>query len=213
MEFIDEKLDDYVCKHTSEEDDLLKELNRQTHLKVLQPRMLSGHFQGRFLSMISKMIQPTSILEIGTYTGYSALCLAEGLKSEGKLLTIDKNPELEDFVRNFFEKSAYSENIEFVIADAMKYIPTIKQSFDLVFIDADKGNYLNYYKLVIDMIPSGGYLLADNVLWSGKVIDEKSVNDKDTKAIMEFNLYVMNDIRVENVLLPIRDGLLLMRKK
>ena len=213
MEFIDEKLDDYVCKHTSEEDDLLKELNRQTHLKVLQPRMLSGHFQGRFLSMISKMIQPTSILEIGTYTGYSALCLAEGLKSEGKLLTIDKNPELEDFVRNFFEKSAYSENIEFVIADAMKYIPTIKQSFDLVFIDADKGNYLNYYKLVIDMIPSGGYLLADNVLWSGKVIDDKSVNDKDTKAIMEFNQYVMNDIRVENVLLPIRDGLLLMRKK
>lgn len=213
MEFIDEKLDDYVCMHTSEEDDLLKELNRQTHLKILQPRMLSGHFQGRFLSMISKMIQPTSILEIGTYTGYSALCLAEGLKSEGKLLTIDKNPELEDFVRNFLEKSAYSENIEYVIADAMKYIPTINQSFDLVFIDADKGNYLNYYQLVIDMIPSGGYILADNVLWSGKVIDEKSVNDKDTKAIMEFNQYVMNDIRVENVLLPIRDGLLLMRKK
>ena len=144
MEFIDEKLDDYVCMHTSEEDDLLKELNRQTHLKILQPRMLSGHFQGRFLSMISKMIQPTSILEIGTYTGYSALCLAEGLKSNGKLLTIDKNPELEDFVRNFLEKSAYSENIEYVIADAMKYIPTINQSFDLVFIDADKGNYLNY---------------------------------------------------------------------
>lgn len=213
MEFIDEKLDDYVCMHTSEEDDLLKELNRQTHLKILQPRMLSGHFQGRFLSMISKMIQPTSILEIGTYTGYSALCLAEGLKSNGKLLTIDKNPELEDFVRNFLEKSAYSENIEYVIADAMKYIPTINQSFDLVFIDADKGNYLNYYQLVIDMIPSGGYILADNVLWSGKVIDEKSVNDKDTKAIMEFNQYVMNDIRVENVLLPIRDGLLLMRKK
>lgn len=213
MEFIDQKLDDYVCLHTTEEDDLLKELNRQTHLKVLQPRMLSGHFQGRFLSMISKMIQPTSILEIGTYTGYSALCLAEGLKPDGKLLTLDKNPELEDFVRNFLEKSAYSENIEFVIADAMKYIPTIKQSFDLVFIDADKGNYLNYYKLVIEMIPSGGYILADNVLWSGKVIDEKSVNDKDTKAIMEFNQFVMNDIRVENVLLPIRDGLLLMRKK
>ena len=213
MEFIDQKLDDYVCLHTTEENDLLKELNRQTHLKILQPRMLSGHFQGRFLSMISKMIQPTSILEIGTYTGYSALCLAEGLKQDGKLLTLDKNPELEDFVRNFLEKSAYSENIEFVIADAMKYIPTIKQSFDLVFIDADKGNYLNYYKLVIEMIPSGGYILADNVLWSGKVIDEKSVNDKDTKAIMEFNQYVMNDIRVENVLLPIRDGLLLMRKK
>ena len=213
MEFIDQKLDDYVCLHTTEEDDLLKELNRQTHLKVLQPRMLSGHFQGRFLSMISKMIQPTSILEIGTYTGYSALCLAEGLKKGGKLTTIDKNAELEAFVRNFFEKSAYSENIEFVIADAMEYIPSINQSFDLVFIDADKGNYLNYYKLVIDMIPSGGYILADNVLWSGKVIDEKSMNDKDTKAIMEFNQFVMNDYRVENVLLPIRDGLFLIRKK
>ena len=192
---------------------MLKELNRQTHLKVLQPRMLSGHFQGRFLSMISKMIQPISILEIGTYTGYSALCLAEGLKKGGKLTTIDKNAELEAFVRNFFEKSAYSENIEFVIADAMEYIPSINQSFDLVFIDADKGNYLNYYKLVIDMIPSGGYILADNVLWSGKVIDEKSMNDKDTKAIMEFNQFVMNDYRVENVLLPIRDGLFLIRKK
>jgi len=213
MEFIDQKLDDYVCLHTTKEDDLLKELNRQTHLKVLQPRMLSGHFQGRFLSMISKMIQPTSILEIGTYTGYSALCLAEGLKIGGKLTTIDKNLELEEFVRNFFEKSAYSENIEFVIADAMEYIPSINQSFDLVFIDADKGNYLNYYKLVIDMIPSGGYILADNVLWSGKVIDEKSMNDKDTKAIMEFNQFVMNDYRVENVLLPIRDGLFLIRKK
>ena len=213
MEFIDEKLDEYVCIHTSEEDDLLKELNRQTHLKVLQPRMLSGHFQGRFLSMISKMIQPNTILEIGTYTGYSALCLAEGLKKEGKLVTIDKNAELEEFVRNFFQKSAYSQNIDYVIADATKYIPTIKQSFDLVFIDADKGNYLNYYNLVIEMIPSGGYILADNVLWSGKVIEEKSMNDKDTKAIMEFNSFVMNDNRVENVLLPIRDGLLLVRKK
>lgn len=213
MEFIDEKLDEYVCLHTSEEDHLLKELNRQTHLKVLQPRMLSGHFQGRFLSMISKMIQPNTILEIGTYTGYSALCLAEGLKKEGKLVTIDKNAELEEFARNFFEKSAYSQNIEYVIADAMKYIPTIKQSFDLVFIDADKGNYLNYYELVMDMIPSGGYILADNVLWSGKVIEEKSMNDKDTKAIMEFNSFVMNDNRVENVLLPIRDGLFLVRKK
>jgi caffeoyl-CoA O-methyltransferase len=213
MEFIDEKLDDYVCNHTTEENELLKDLNRQTHLKVLQPRMLSGHFQGRFLSMVSKMIQPKAILEIGTYTGYSALCLAEGLKSDGKLITIDKNPELEDFVRNFFDKSPYSEQIDFIIANAMEYIPTMDQSFDLVFIDADKGNYLNYYKLVIDMIPSGGYILADNVLWSGKVIDEKSQNDKDTKAILEYNQYVMNDSRVENVLLPIRDGLFLVRKK
>lgn len=213
MEFIDEKLDAYVCLHTTNEDELLKELNRQTHLKILQPRMLSGHFQGRFLSMISKMIQPKSILEIGTYTGYSALCLAEGLKKDGKLLTIDKNAELEEFVRNFFQKSAYSEQIEYIIADAMQYIPTIDQQFDLVFIDADKGNYLNYYQLVIEMIPSGGYILADNVLWSGKVIDEKSKNDKDTNAILEFNQFVMNDHRVENVLLPIRDGLFLIRKK
>jgi caffeoyl-CoA O-methyltransferase len=213
MEFIDEKLDAYVCLHTTNEDELLKELNRQTHLKILQPRMLSGHFQGRFLSMISKMIQPKSILEIGTYTGYSALCLAEGLKKDGKLLTIDKNAELEEFVGNFFQKSAYSEQIEYIIADAMQYIPTIDQQFDLVFIDADKGNYLNYYQLVIEMIPSGGYILADNVLWSGKVIDEKSKNDKDTNAILEFNQFVMNDHRVENVLLPIRDGLFLIRKK
>lgn len=213
MEFIDQKLDDYVCLHTTEEDDLLKELNRQTHLKVLQPRMLSGHFQGRFLSMISKMIQPTSILEIGTYTGYSALCLAEGLSKDGKIITIDKNAELEEFVRNFFNKSAYREQIEYIIADAMQYIPSIKQNFDLVFIDADKSNYLNYYKLAIEMIPSGGYILVDNVLWSGKVIDEKAKNDKDTKAIIEFNEFVKNDFRVDNVLLPIRDGLFLLRKK
>jgi caffeoyl-CoA O-methyltransferase len=213
MEFIDEKLDRYVCHHTSEENDLLKEVNRQTHLKVLQPRMLSGHFQGRFLSMVSKMIQPTSILEIGTYTGYSALCLAEGLKSGGKLITLDKNPELEKFVRNFFEKSPYNEQIDFIIANAMEYIPSMNQLFDLVFIDADKANYTNYYKLVIDMIPSGGYILADNVLWSGKVVDEKSQNDKDTKAMLEFNQFVMSDPRVENVLLPIRDGLMLVRKK
>ncbi len=213
MEFIDEKLDTYVCLHTSCEDALLKDLNRQTHLKVLQPRMLSGHFQGRFLSMISKMIQPKSILEIGTYTGYSALCLAEGLKEGGKITTIDKNAELEEFVGNFFKKSAYSEQIEYIIADAMQFLPSINKAFDLVFIDADKGNYLNYYKIVIDLIPSGGYILVDNVLWSGKVIDEKAINDKDTKSIVAFNQFVMEDDRVENVLLPIRDGLFLIRKK
>lgn len=213
MEFIDEKLDAYVCLHTSCEDALLKDLNRQTHLKVLQPRMLSGHFQGRFLSMISKMIQPKSILEIGTYTGYSALCLAEGLKEGGKITTIDKNAELEEFVGNFFKKSAYSEQIEYIIADAMQFLPSINKAFDLVFIDADKGNYLNYYKIVIDLIPSGGYILVDNVLWSGKVIDEKAINDKDTKSIVAFNQFVMEDDRVENVLLPIRDGLFLIRKK
>jgi caffeoyl-CoA O-methyltransferase len=213
MEFIDERLDIYVCDHTTEENELLYELNRQTHLKILQPRMLSGHFQGRFLSMMSKMIQPKVILEIGTYTGYSALCLAEGLSEDGKLITVDRNAELEDFVRNFFEKSPYKDKIEYIIANAMNYIPSLEVELDLVFIDADKDNYLNYYQMIIDKVRPGGYILADNVLWSGKVIEEVSLKDKDTLAIKEFNKFVMEDDRVENVLLPIRDGLFVVRKK
>ena len=213
MEFIDEKLDDYVCTHTSEESDLLYKLNRETHMKILQPRMLSGHFQGRVLSMFAKMIQPKRILELGTYTGYSALCLVEGLHRDGELITIDCNEELEEFAASHFEKHKRKDAIKQLVGDALEIIPTLIGEFDLVFIDADKDNYLNYYKLLIDRIPSGGYLLADNVLWSGKVIDDKSVNDKDTKAIKEFNLFVQNDDRVENVMFPIRDGLLLIRKK
>ena len=213
MEFIDEKLDDYVCAHTSVESDLLYTLNRETHIKILQPRMLSGHFQGRVLSMFAKMIQPKRILELGTYTGYSALCLVEGLQIDGELITIDRNEELEEFAQSHFEKHERKACIKQLVGDAMDIIPTLTGDFDLVFIDADKDNYLNYYKLLIDRIPSGGYLLADNVLWSGKVIEEKSNNDKDTKAIKEFNLFVQNDDRVENILFPIRDGLLIIRKK
>ncbi len=213
MEFIDEKLDDYVCAHTSEESDLLYKLNRETHVKILQPRMLSGHFQGRVLSMFSKIMRPKRILELGTYTGYSALCLVEGLHVEGELITIDCNEELEEFAKSYFELHERKNSIKQLVGDAGDIIPTIQGEFDLVFMDADKENYLNYYRLLIDRIPSGGYLLADNVLWSGKVVDEKSNNDKDTKAIKEFNLFVQNDDRVENVMFPIRDGLLMIRKK
>lgn len=213
MEFIDSKLDDYVCEHTSTESDLLKELNRETYLKILQPRMLSGHFQGRLLSMLSKMIHPKRILEIGTYTGYSALCLAEGLSENGLLTTIDINEELEDFTRSYFYKSAYKSKIDYKIGDAKKLIPQMEEDFDLVFIDADKSNYLNYYHLVFDKVKSGGYIFTDNVLWSGKVIEEVKLNDKDTQVILEFNKFVKNDSRVETILLPIRDGIMLTRKK
>lgn len=213
MEFIDSKLDDYICKHTSEETALLKKLNRETYLKVLQPRMLSGHFQGRVLSMISKMIRPENILEIGTYTGYSALCLAEGLQKKGKLTTIDINEELETFVRSYFDSSNYTSQIDYKIGNALDIIPTLKQEFELVFIDADKHNYLNYYNLVFDKVKTGGYILTDNVLWSGKVIQEVKSNDIDTQKILEFNDFVKNDSRVETLLLPIRDGIMLTRKK
>lgn len=213
MEFIDQKLDDYVCEHTSPEDSLLAQLNRETHLKVMQSRMLSGHFQGRVLSMLSKMIRPERILEIGTYTGYSALCLAEGLSTTGKLITIDINAQLEEFVRGFFNQSEYCKQIDFRVANAIELIPQLNEEFDIVFIDADKHNYINYYNLAFDKIKSGGYILADNVLWSGKVIDESQKKDKDTALLMEFNAMIQSDNRVENVLLPIRDGVMIIRKK
>lgn len=213
MEFIDQRLDDYVCEHTSREPEFLQGLNRKTHLEILQPRMLSGHFQGRFLSMISKMIQPMNVLEIGTYTGYSALCLVEGLSKNGKLTTIDCNDELEDFVRSHFSASGQADKINYLVGDAQVIIPSLNELFDLVFIDADKENYLKYYDMIFDKIPSGGYILADNVLWSGKVIDEASNNDRDTKALKLFNETIQNDTRVENILLPLRDGLMLIRKK
>lgn len=213
MEFIGKALDEYCCSHTSGESDLLRKINRETHLKVLMPRMLSGHFQGRVLSMLSKMIQPKSILEIGTYTGYSALCLAEGLTKDGKLFTLDKNAELEKRVRGYFDESDWSAQIEYIIGDAMKLIPGLSVNPDLVFIDADKENYLNYYSMIIDRVPSGGYIIADNVLWSGKVLESNEKLDKDTLAIKKFNDFVQEDHRVENVLFPIRDGLLIVRKK
>jgi predicted O-methyltransferase YrrM len=211
MEFIEENLDKYVCDHTAAENDLLKKINRETHLEVLQPRMLSGHFQGRVLSMLSKMMRPERILEIGTYTGYSALCLAEGLTKSGKLYTIDVNEELESRVRGYFEQSDYSEQIDYIIGDAMHVIPSMNEKWDLVFIDADKMNYINYYNLIFSKVKIGGYIIADNVLWSGKVADETK-NDKDTQLLRSFNDLVSNDERVEEVLLPIRDGLMIARK-
>jgi caffeoyl-CoA O-methyltransferase len=210
MDFILPAIQKYAEDHTSPESDLLKTINRETHARVLMPRMLSGHLQGRILSMFSNMIRPRTILEIGTYTGYSAICLAEGLRSGGRLITIDINEELEDGVRGFFNASDFGAVIDYQIGNALEIIPALKGNFELVFIDADKENYARYYDLVINRVPLGGYILADNVLWSGKVLDEKP--DKDTKAIKEFNRKVQEDIRVENVLLPVRDGIMVMRK-
>ncbi len=213
MEFISKELDQYVCDHTAEEPSWLYELNRETHLSVLRPRMLSGHYQGRVLSMLSKMIRPKDVLEIGTYTGYSALCFAEGLAEGGHLVTIDKNEELEEFASSFIEKSPFKDQIKCVIGDAMEIIPGLKREFDLVFVDADKGNYINYYQMVFDKVRPGGYIIFDNVLWSGKVLETPADNDVDTKVLIELNDLVHKDSRVEEVLFPIRDGLLIARKK
>lgn len=210
MEFLPEALEQYVEQHTTPESGVLQQLNRETYAKVMMPRMLSGHLQGRFLAMISQMIQPKTILEIGTYTGYSAICLAEGLQQGGTLHTIDINEELETLVREYFEKAGIASQVQYHIGNAMEIIPTIEGTFDLVFIDADKINYANYFDLVIDRVAKGGYIMADNVLWSGKVIDEKK--DKDTAAIDAYNKKLMADPRVETVLVPIRDGILIARK-
>ncbi len=212
MEFISEEIDKYCEAHTTEENELLKQLNRATHVNVLSARMLSGHFQGRFLSMLSQMIRPQNILEIGTYTGYSALCLAEGLSDDGRLITIDINEELENFVRKYLSQSDISHKIDYRIGNALEIIPTLDITFDLVFIDADKMNYANYYDLVFDKVRSGGYILSDNVLWSGKVADSTK-KDKDTLNLRAYNQKLHDDSRVENILLPIRDGLSIIRKK
>lgn len=206
MNFLDPKLDEYVVEHTSKESELLYELHRETYIKVLQPRMLSGHFQGRVLSMLSKMIRPKRILELGTYTGYSALCLAEGLTKDGMLHTIDKNEELEDFVRSFIDRSPFQNNVQQHIGNAIEIIPHLDEEWDLVFIDADKENYVNYYELLMPKLKSGCYILADNILWSGKVVDE-TAKDKDTVLLREFNERITDDSRIENILLPIRDGI------
>jgi caffeoyl-CoA O-methyltransferase len=210
MDFINEDIVRYAEQHTTPESELLRKINRDTHAEVLRPRMLSGHLQGRILSMISFMISPTNILEIGTYTGYSALCLCEGLKPGGKLTTIDINDELEARVRKYFDASAHGDKIDFRIGNALEIIPRLDVKFDLVFIDADKENYSRYFDLVFNSVTLGGYILADNVLWSGKVLDTKP--DKDTRSIQEFNDKVNKDLRVENILLPVRDGILMIRK-
>ena len=213
MEFISKELDEYVCNHTEKEPSLLYELNRKTNLEVLRPRMLSGHFQGRVLSMLSHMIQPLNVLEIGTYTGYSALSFAEGLKEGGKVTTIDVNEELEELVNSFVGKSDFKDSIEMIVGDAMVIIPTLECVYDIIFIDADKQNYSKYFDLVFDKVRSGGYIIADNVLWSGKVVENYESTDQDTRFLMDFNKKIQEDARVQNVLFPLRDGLMIARKK
>ncbi len=213
MDFISEELEHYALRHSQQEPKLLKELSTATFQKVLQPRMLSGHLQGRFLSMLSKMIKPQSILEIGTFTGYSALCLAEGLPQDGLIHTIDCNEELVDFQKYYFDKSDYKDQIKQYLGDAKDIIPTIDTPFDLIFIDADKSSYPSYFDLVIDKLNSGGLIISDNVLWSGKVLTKAAVNDEDTKALQYYNTMINEDSRVEVVLLPLRDGLSICRKK
>ncbi len=207
------EIDRYILDHIDEEDPVLTELDRETHLKVLGARMLSGHLQGQILTMISKMIQPKTILELGTFTGYSAICLAKGLKEDGKLVTIEVDDELEALARKYFKKAGLEHRIEHRIGSALEIIPTLSEKFDLVFIDADKREYVQYYELLIDRIGSGSYILADNTLWSGKVLDEPKADDLQTKGIIEFNELLKKDDRVEKVILPLRDGMTLIRKK
>jgi len=213
MHFIPEELGHYVVNHSEDEPELLQELTRETYQKILQPRMLSGHYQGRLLSMISKLIHPKNILEIGTYTGYSALCLAEGIQSDGALHTIDINEELLVFQRSYFDKSPYGKQIFQHLGNALEIIPSLDKTFDLIFIDADKDNYPAYFNAIIDKLNPGGIILSDNVLWSGKVIEPLKEDDFSTKALLEYNTILKEDKRIETVILPIRDGLTISRKK
>ena len=213
MHFISEQLDDYVVAHSQEEPLLLQELSRETWQKVLAPRMLSGHFQGRVLSMLSKLIQPKNILELGTYTGYSALCIAEGMHLDGELHTIDKNEELYDFQRKYFDRSEYGPQIIQHVGNAIDVIPTLDITFDLVFMDADKCNYPAYFELILPKLKSGAVILSDNVLWSGKVIKPLEQDDKDTEAVLIYNKLLNEHPQLETVLLPIRDGLTISRVK
>ena len=210
-EFINKNILEYIESNSQLEPILLKELNKETHLKILNPRMLSGSYQGRILSLISKIIKPKIVLEIGTYTGYSALCIAEGLDKKGVIDTIDINEELQEIQNKFFLKSGHANQINQYIGNALDIIPTINKKFDLVFLDADKENYINYFELVIDKINSGGVLISDNVLWSGKVIENKK-NDLTTEKLVEFNNLINNDKRIETVIFPVRDGLSISRK-
>lgn len=212
MDFIAKDIEKYAERFTREEGAVLSELNRETYAKVMTPRMLSGHLQGQVLRMFAQMIGPKHILEIGTYTGYSALCLVDGLQEGGKLITIDINEELHDMILSYFQKSGKADRIESIIGNALDVVPDLEYEFDLVFIDADKENYSNYFDLVIDKVTPGGYIIADNVLWSGKVLEDDSKLDKDTIALKEYAKKLKSDARVETVLLPVRDGLLIARK-
>lgn len=212
MDFLDQNIEEYARLFSRPESEVMKDLNRETHLQKLQPRMLSGHLQGNFLKMISQMIRPANILEIGTFTGYSALALAGGLQENGKLITLEYNEEHESIARKYFKKAGFADTIEMIIGKASDLIPTLHEKWDLVFIDADKINYSLYYDLVFDAVPSGGWIIADNVLWSGKVLLDDKELDADTLAIKAFNKKVNEDPRVENMILPFRDGLMLIRK-
>ncbi len=211
MDFLSNKIDTYITNHSEDEPKILQELSKETWQKVLVPRMLSGHFQGRVLSMISKLVNPKNILEIGTYTGYSALCLAEGIQAEGALHTIDKNEELVGFQKKYFDKSDYKNQIHQHLGNALDIIKILDLKFDLIFIDADKSNYSNYFHAIIDKMNEGGVIISDNVLWSGKVVDPIQPKDQDTPALIEYNKLLKNDPRIETVLLPIRDGLTISR--
>jgi caffeoyl-CoA O-methyltransferase len=205
-------LDQYILNHISPEAEYLKELDRETHIKFLRSRMLSGHLQGQILNMISSMIRPRNVLEIGTFTGYSAICLAQGMAENGKLHTIEIDDELETVTKKYFLKSGFADRIIQHFGDAREIIPNISDSFDLVFLDADKREYCDYYHLVFGKIKPGGFLLADNVLWDGKVVDPESANEEQTRGILDFNDLVQNDIRVKNVVLPVRDGIMVVQK-
>lgn len=212
MDFIAKEIEAYAENFTRLEGEVLAELNRETYAKVMTPRMLSGHLQGQVLRMFSQMIKPQNILEIGTYTGYSALCMVDGLQQDGKLITIDVNAELQEIMLRYFEKAGQADKIDSRIGNALEIVPTLTQKFDLVFIDADKENYSNYFDLVFDKLNVGGYIIADNVLWSGKVLEDDANLDKDTIALKNFAKKVKANPRVENVMMPIRDGLLIARK-
>jgi predicted O-methyltransferase YrrM len=209
---LNKEIENYINDHTSPEEELLSQLNRETHLKVTHPRMLSGHVQGKFLEMISHMVQPKRILEIGTYTAYASICLARGLKENGRLITIEVDPEIFDFAKAYINKAKLGGKIDQKLGRALHIIPSLEGPFDLVFIDADKENYLNYYQLIFEKVKPGGYILADNALWDGKVVGNSNNTDKDTKAIVAFNDFIQQDKRVENILLPLRDGIMMIRK-
>jgi len=213
MNFLPDNIDQYAAAHSQDEPELLRDLYKETWQKALVPRMISGHFQGRVLSMISKLVRPSSILEIGTYTGYSALCLAEGLQKNGFLHTIDHNEELYDLQKKYFDRSPFKDQIKQYTGEALPILKQLEGPFDLVFIDADKSNYANYFDAVIEKMNPGGVILSDNVLWSGKVLETPDPKDQDTMALIAYNELVNKDARVESILLPIRDGLTVSRVK